>query len=161
MSREMVPPDLAEQAVDTIRFLAVDAVERASSGHPGMPMGMADAAFTLFSSFLRHDPTDPAWPDRDRFVLSAGHGSTLLYGLLHLTGLVRGWRQFGAGRRLRPRGGNERARGSGQVHPQQHVREPLHGLPGGRIAHPLQLVGGAFRRTGWGVLCRHGASLHR
>ena len=73
-------------AVNTIRFLAVDAVEKARSGHPGMPMGMADAGYLLWTRFLRHDPKDPAWPGRDRFVLSAGHGSMLLYALLHLSG---------------------------------------------------------------------------
>jgi transketolase len=73
-------------AINTIRFLAVDAVEKAKSGHPGMPMGMADAAYLLWSRFLRHDPQDPTWPGRDRFVLSAGHGSMLLYALLHLFG---------------------------------------------------------------------------
>jgi transketolase len=77
---------LSRQAVNTIKFLAVDAVERANSGHPGMPMGTADLAFVLWSRFLRYDPRAPAWPDRDRFVLSAGHGSMLLYGLLHLAG---------------------------------------------------------------------------
>ncbi|QJE74735.1 transketolase [Aerophototrophica crusticola] len=71
---------------NALRVLAMDAVEQARSGHPGMPMGMADVATVLFTKFLRFDPTDPAWPDRDRFVLSAGHGSMLLYGLLHLTG---------------------------------------------------------------------------
>ena len=73
-------------AVDTIRFLAVDAVERAKSGHPGTPMGMADAAYVLWTRFLRHQPHDPSWPGRDRFVLSAGHASMLLYALLHLSG---------------------------------------------------------------------------
>jgi transketolase len=77
---------LATLAANTLRFLAVDAVEKARSGHPGMPMGMADAAYVLWSRFLRHDPRDPAWPGRDRFVLSAGHGSMLLYALLHLSG---------------------------------------------------------------------------
>ena len=72
--------------VNTIRFLAADAVERAKSGHPGMPMGMADAAYLLWTRFLRWQPQDPAWPGRDRFVLSAGHGSMLLYALLHLSG---------------------------------------------------------------------------
>ncbi|MBT5075571.1 MAG: transketolase, partial [Rhodospirillales bacterium] len=71
---------------NAIRFLAMDAVEKAKSGHPGMPMGAADMATVLFSQFLKFDPNDPAWPDRDRFVLSAGHGSMLLYSLLHLTG---------------------------------------------------------------------------
>src|SRR5512133_249519 len=69
-----------------LRVLAMDAVQRAGSGHPGMPLGMADVAAVLWSGFLRHSPANPAWPDRDRFVLSNGHGSMLLYGLLHLTG---------------------------------------------------------------------------
>ena len=71
---------------NAIRALAMDAVEKANSGHPGMPMGMADVATVLFSRFLKFDPADPAWPDRDRFVLSAGHGSMLLYALLYLLG---------------------------------------------------------------------------
>ena len=71
---------------NALRALAMDAVEKANSGHPGMPMGMADAATVLFTQFLKFDPLAPAWPDRDRFVLSAGHGSMLLYGLLHLLG---------------------------------------------------------------------------
>ena len=71
---------------NALRALAMDAVEAANSGHPGMPMGMADVATVLFAEHLKFDPTDPHWPDRDRFVLSAGHGSMLLYGLLHLTG---------------------------------------------------------------------------
>jgi transketolase len=75
----------AEMA-NAIRALAMDAVEKANSGHPGMPMGMADVATVLFTRFLAFDPADPAWPDRDRFVLSAGHGSMLLYALLFLLG---------------------------------------------------------------------------
>ncbi|MBS0219241.1 MAG: transketolase [Proteobacteria bacterium] len=71
---------------NAIRALAMDAVQQADSGHPGMPMGMADVATVLFSKFLKFDPTDPHWPDRDRFILSAGHGSLLLYSLLYLTG---------------------------------------------------------------------------
>ena len=71
---------------NAIRALSMDAVEAANSGHPGMPMGMADAAVGLYADHLKHDPSDPAWPDRDRFVLSAGHGSMLAYSLLHLTG---------------------------------------------------------------------------
>ncbi len=78
--------DLTGRAVNTIRFLAVDAVQRANSGHPGMPMGAADLAFVLWSRYLRYDPKAPEWPDRDRFVLSAGHGCMLLYSLLHLAG---------------------------------------------------------------------------
>ena len=69
-----------------MRFLSLDAVEQANSGHPGLPMGMADVATVLYSRFLKFDPTDPTWPDRDRFVLSAGHGSMLLYALGYLTG---------------------------------------------------------------------------
>ncbi|MEM1117551.1 MAG: transketolase, partial [Bacteroidota bacterium] len=73
---------LEEVAAHTIRGLTIDAVEAANSGHPGLPMGMADAAVVLWSRFLKHNPTDPAWFDRDRFVLSAGHGSMLVYSLL-------------------------------------------------------------------------------
>ena len=71
---------------NALRALAMDAVEQANSGHPGMPMGMADVATVLFTRYLRYDAGAPDWPDRDRFVLSAGHGSMLLYGLLHLAG---------------------------------------------------------------------------
>jgi transketolase len=88
---------------NAIRALAMDAVEKAASGHPGMPMGMADVATVLFRDFLKFDPADPNWPDRDRFVLSAGHGSMLLYSLLHLTGYegvtlaeIKRFRQLGA-----------------------------------------------------------------
>jgi transketolase len=91
------------ELANAIRFLAIDAVEKAKSGHPGMPMGMADVATVLFTRFLKFDPTDPAWPDRDRFVLSAGHGSMLLYALLHLTGYegvtldeLKAFRQWGS-----------------------------------------------------------------
>lgn len=77
---------LTRQCVNTLRTLAMDAVEAAQSGHPGMPMGMADAAFILWTKFLRHNPSNPEWFNRDRFILSAGHGSMLLYSLLHLTG---------------------------------------------------------------------------
>ncbi|WP_408015392.1 transketolase [Sabulicella rubraurantiaca] len=80
------PATEERRMADAIRALAMDAVEAAKSGHPGMPMGMADAATVLWSKFLKYDAADPRWPDRDRFVLSAGHGSMLLYSLLHLTG---------------------------------------------------------------------------
>ena len=89
-------------SINTIRMLAVDAVEQAKSGHPGMPMGAAAMAYTLFAKFLRFDPTDPVWPGRDRFILSAGHGSMLLYALLHLCGYdislddIRAFRQWGS-----------------------------------------------------------------
>jgi transketolase len=77
---------LAELSVNTLRTLAMDAVQKANSGHPGLPMGAAPMAYVLWARHLRWDPSDPRWPDRDRFVLSAGHGSMLLYGLLHLFG---------------------------------------------------------------------------
>ncbi|QOZ35301.1 transketolase [Bradyrhizobium sp. CCBAU 53421] len=97
-------PDVShDEMANAIRFLAVDAVEQAKSGHPGMPMGMADVATVLFTDFLKFDPADPAWPDRDRFVLSAGHGSMLLYALLYLTGYesmtldqLKAFRQWGS-----------------------------------------------------------------
>jgi transketolase len=76
----------ARERANALRFLAIDAVNAAKSGHPGMPMGMADVAEVLWRRFLKHDPAEPHWPDRDRFVLSNGHGSMLLYALLHLTG---------------------------------------------------------------------------
>ena len=91
-----------EKRIDTIRFLAVDAVQKANSGHPGMPLGAAAAAYTLWSRHLRHDPADPKWFDRDRFVLSAGHASALLYALLHLFGYdltiddLKAFRQMGS-----------------------------------------------------------------
>ncbi|WP_336081538.1 transketolase family protein [Nocardia sp. SSK8] len=97
-----VRPDTDRLAVDTLRFLAADMVEAARSGHPGMPMGAAPLAWTLWSRHLRHDPADPDWADRDRFVLSAGHGSALLYALLHLFGYdlpveeLRRFRQLGS-----------------------------------------------------------------
>ncbi|HRN85102.1 MAG TPA: 1-deoxy-D-xylulose-5-phosphate synthase N-terminal domain-containing protein, partial [Hyphomicrobium sp.] len=88
---------------NAIRALAMDAVQKANSGHPGMPMGMADVATVLFTEALRFDPADPDWPDRDRFVLSAGHGSMLLYALLYLTGYpgmdigqIQNFRQLGS-----------------------------------------------------------------
>ena len=75
-----------QDMANAIRALSMDAVQQANSGHPGMPLGMADVATVLFSKFLKFDPTEPGWPDRDRFVLSAGHGSMLLYSLLYLSG---------------------------------------------------------------------------
>jgi transketolase len=93
---------LEQRCVDTIRTLSMDAVQKANSGHPGMPMGMADVAFVLWTEFLRHSPANPAWVNRDRFILSAGHGSMLLYSLLHLTGYdlsldeIKNFRQWGS-----------------------------------------------------------------
>ena len=93
---------LQQKCIETIRFLAVDGVQKANSGHPGMPMGAAAVAYTLFTRHLRYDPADPSWPDRDRFVLSAGHASMLLYSMLHLTGYdvtmddLKAFRQWGS-----------------------------------------------------------------
>ena len=93
---------LDELCVNTIRMLSADCVEKANSGHPGMPMGAATVAYVLWTRFLKHNPTNPDWPDRDRFVLSAGHGSMLLYSLLHLTGYdlsleeLKNFRQWGS-----------------------------------------------------------------
>jgi transketolase len=96
------PAELDRLCINTIRFLAVDAVQKANSGHPGMPMGAAPMAHVLWTRFLRHNPANPAWFDRDRFVLSAGHGSMLLYALLFLTGYdlpldeLKRFRQWGS-----------------------------------------------------------------
>ena len=94
------PPDL--ECINTLRFLSVDMVEHAKSGHPGLPLGAAALAYALWDGHLKHNPADPDWPDRDRFVLSAGHGSALLYSLLHMTGYdlslddLKQFRQWGS-----------------------------------------------------------------
>jgi len=92
-----------EEMANAIRALAMDAVQKANSGHPGMPMGMADVATVLFTEFLKFNPKEPNWPDRDRFILYAGHGSMLLYSLLYLTGYeemtieeIKNFRQLGS-----------------------------------------------------------------
>jgi transketolase len=82
----MISREKHNRMANAIRFLSMDAVEKANSGHPGLPMGAADIATVLFTRYLNFDPKNPLWPDRDRFVLSAGHGSMLLYSLLYLTG---------------------------------------------------------------------------
>jgi len=98
----MQASNLDTLCINTIRFLAADAVQHANSGHPGLPMGAAPMAYVLWTRFLRHNPSNPTWPDRDRFLLSAGHGSMLLYALLHLTGYplslddIRQFRQWGS-----------------------------------------------------------------
>jgi transketolase len=93
---------LDQLCIDTLRFLSVDMVQKADSGHPGLPLGAAPMAWILWSRFLKHHPANPAWADRDRFVLSAGHGSALLYALLHMSGYdlslddIRQFRQWGS-----------------------------------------------------------------
>ncbi len=94
--------ELDQLSINTLRFLSVDAVEKANSGHPGLPLGAAPMAYTLWTKFLKHNPVNPEWANRDRFVLSAGHGSMLLYSLLHLTGYdlslddIKKFRQWGS-----------------------------------------------------------------
>src|SRR5258706_12274354 len=94
--------DIEQLSIDTIRTLSMDGVQEATPGHPGLPMGMAPAAYLLYTRILEHNPADPTWPDRDRFVLSAGHGSMLLYSVLHLTGYdlpldeIKRFRQWGS-----------------------------------------------------------------
>ena len=92
-----------DRMANAIRFLSMDAVEKAHSGHPGLPMGMADVATVLFTKYLKFDAKNPTWADRDRFILSAGHGSMLLYSLLYLTGYpdmtieeIKNFRQLGS-----------------------------------------------------------------
>jgi transketolase len=98
----MASSDIERLSIDTIRTLSMDAVQAANSGHPGLPMAMAPAAYLLYTRILEHNPTDPTWPDRDRFILSAGHGSMLLYSVLHLSGYalsmdeLKHFRQWGS-----------------------------------------------------------------
>src|SRR5262245_4601351 len=96
------PSNATDILINTLKTLAMDAVQKADSGHPGMPMGMADAAAVLWADVLTVDPAEPGWFDRDRFVLSAGHGSMLIYSLLHLAGFkldldeIKRFRQLGS-----------------------------------------------------------------
>ncbi|MBL8162642.1 MAG: transketolase, partial [Anaerolineae bacterium] len=98
----MVKPDLQTLAINTIRTLSIDAVQKADSGHPGLPMGAAPMAYALWMNHLRHNPRNPQWANRDRFILSAGHGSMLIYAMLHLTGYdlpldeLKNFRQWGS-----------------------------------------------------------------
>jgi len=93
---------LDQLCIDTLRFLAVDMVQQANSGHPGLPLGAAPMVYVLWTRYMKHNPSNPLWPDRDRFVLSAGHGSALLYALLHVTGYdlsiddIKRFRQWGS-----------------------------------------------------------------
>src|ERR1041384_118234 len=94
--------DIAQLSINTVRTLTVDAVQAAQSGHPGAPLALAPAAYVLYTRVMKHNPADPEWPDRDRFVLSAGHGSMLLYSALHLSGYdlsldeLKNFRQWGS-----------------------------------------------------------------
>lgn len=98
----MASTDIDRLSIDTIRTLSMDAVQAANSGHPGLPMAMAPAAYLLYTKIMEHNPSDPTWPDRDRFILSAGHGSMLLYSVLHLSGYdlsldeIKHFRQWGS-----------------------------------------------------------------
>jgi transketolase len=102
MNQSLIPADKARRCADAIRFLSADAVDKANSGHPGLPMGAADCAVALWGNYLSFNPEDPAWANRDRFILSAGHGSMLLYSLLHLFGFdlpldeLKNFRQWGS-----------------------------------------------------------------
>src|SRR5438876_8644799 len=97
-----IATDLGQLAVNTIRTLSIDGVQKANSGHPGLPLDAAPMAYVLWTRFLKHNPREPKWPDRDRFAFSAGHGSMLLYSLLYLTGYdlsldeIKRFRQFGS-----------------------------------------------------------------
>src|SRR5215211_5185647 len=86
VQKENSNPELDQLCINTIRALTLDAVQKANSGHPGLPLGAAPMAYVLWTRFLRHNPRNPKWENRDRFLLSAGHGSMLIYSLLHLTG---------------------------------------------------------------------------
>src|SRR5881396_4069767 len=95
-------PELDQSCIDTLRFLSVDAVQRANSGHPGLPLGAAPMAYVLWTKFMQYNPRNSRWENRDRFLLSAGHGCMLLYSLLHLTGYdlpldeIKSFRQWGS-----------------------------------------------------------------
>src|SRR5207249_9199541 len=127
-------PELDQSCIDTLRFLSVDMVQKADSGHPGLPLGAAPMAYVLWTRVLRHNPSHPRWWDRDRFVLSAGHGSALLYALLHLTGYdlaldqLQRFRQWGS---LTP------------GHPESHLTpgvEASTGPPGQGIGNALGMA---------------------
>jgi transketolase len=109
---------IEQLSVDTIRTLSIDAVQKANSGHPGLPLAMAPAAYVLFAKVMRHNPKDPDWPDRDRFVLSAGHGSMLLYSVLHLSGYDLPLEEL------------ERFRQWGSLTPGHPERDRIHVTPG-------------------------------
>ena len=118
----------AQLCIDTIRTLAIDAIQQSNSGHPGLPLAMAPAAYLLFAEEMDHNPKDPEWPDRDRFVLSAGHGSMLLYAALHLSGYDLSLDEL------------KRFRQWGSLTPGHPERDRIHVTPGVRAGHS---------RSGW------------
>ena len=136
---------LDHSSINTIRFLSVDAVQKANSGHPGLPLGAAPMAYILWTRFFQHNPTNPRWFNRDRFVLSAGHGSMLLYSLLHLTGYdlpleeIRQFRQWGS----RTPGHPERGFGFGGRAVHLTVRRSIEGS-GGTSEPPVSATPGGF-----------------
>ena len=149
----MTDRDLDQLGVNTIRFLAADAVQQAKSGHPGLPMGAAAMAYVLWTRFLRHHPADPAWPDRDRFVLSAGHGSMLLYALLHLTGYdlpleeIKRFRQWGSKTPGHPEFGRHPGGGGDDRPPRPGIRQRRrHGHRRAPPRRPVQPAGPHRRR---------------
>ena len=168
----MVEDALRRLAANTLRTLAMDGVQKANSGHPGMPMGMADVATVLFTKFLKFSPKSPGWFDRDRFVLSAGHGSMLLYGLLHLTGYdlpldeLKAFRQWGSRTPGPPRAradagrrDDDRAAGAGDLDRRRprprraDARGPLQ-PPGARGRRPPHVRHRERRRHDGGDLAR-------
>ncbi|MGI8846121.1 MAG: transketolase, partial [Thermoleophilaceae bacterium] len=148
----MIPPDIYDPAVNALRFLAVDAIDRAVSGHPGAPLDMAPVIYRLFTRHLRHDPVDPGWVDRDRFVLSGGHASMVLYGALHLAGYdttmddIRSFRQLGS----RCAGHPERGLLAGVEVTTGPLGQGLSNAVGMAIAE--RLLAARFNREGLGVV---------
>src|SRR5690606_11275102 len=147
------------QLANAIRVLAMDAVQKANSGHPGMPMGMADIAEVLWNDHLKHNPNNPTWADRDRFVLSNGHGSMLLYALLHLTGYPMPMEQLQAFRQL----GSHTA-GHPDYEPHLGI-ETTTGPLGQRLANAAgmalaeKVVAATFNRPGFDIHDHHPAVL--
>ena len=168
--------ELDQLCINTIRMLSVDTVQKAESGHPGMPMGAATIAYVLWTRHLRHNPKNPAWPDRDRFVLSAGHASALLYSLLHLTGYdlslddLKQFRQWGSRTPGHPergcapgrRGDHRPARaGAGQRRRPGHRGTVAGGdlqSAGARDRGPPHLCAGERRRHDGGAVQRSGVA---
>src|SRR2546422_1480072 len=150
-----VNTDLDQLCINTIRTLSLDAVQKAESGHPGLPLGAAPMAYVLWTRFLRHNPKNPKWENRDRFVLSAGHGSMLLYSLLHLTGYDLPLEQLERFRRLGSRtpGHPERDLASGVETTTGPLRQGLGTAVGMAIAEAH--LAARFNRPGHTVIDHH------